>query len=68
MPVTLEDRVSNLEERLEALASLLRGARPTAKDWRSTFGLSKDDPGFEEMNRLGREYRAGTDQSVHGRS
>ena len=68
MPITLEDRVSTLEERLEALTRLLRTARPAAKDWRSTFGLSKDDPGFDEMNRLGRDYRTGTDPSANGRS
>jgi len=68
MPVTLEDRVKTLEQRLEELASLFRAARPAAQDWRSTFGMSKDDPGFEEMNRLGRQYRTGTDKSTDGRS
>ena len=59
MPATLEERVSTLEQRLEELAALLRAPRPSPKDWRATFGMSKSDPGFDEMNRLGRLYRDG---------
>jgi hypothetical protein len=27
------------------------------KDWRKTFGMSANDPGFDNMIRLGREIR-----------
>ena len=56
MRQTLEERVKSLEEKLASLCA----ESPTTtgkKDWRRTFGMSKDDPLFDEMNQLGREYR-----------
>jgi hypothetical protein len=54
---TIEERVASLERELSALKSIVHGAKQ-AKDWRTTFGMSQDDPGFAEMIGLGREYRA----------
>jgi len=49
-----------VEKKVAALAiGLTKGKSRRKKDWRTTIGLSKDDPGFEEMIRLGRAYRQG---------
>ena len=58
----MSDTVETRLERVEAeLADLKRRVelsdRPRAKDWRRTVGMSANDPEFEEMVRLGREYR-----------
>ncbi|GEM_PF-1596330 len=39
------------------------GGRPRVKDWRATFGMSRNDPDFDELVRLGREIR---DQQSEG--
>jgi len=53
MPATLKERVEILERRIDELS-----ADPArAKDWRRTFGMSADDPGFDEMIELGRKAR-----------
>lgn len=57
MSQTLEQRVEGLEKRLADLTAQVREVSPRKKDWQRTFGLSQDDPGFEEMVQLGREYR-----------
>jgi hypothetical protein len=57
MNTTIEERVAMLEKELTKLKQLIQGAR-VAKDWRKTFGMSANDPGFDEMIRLGREIRA----------
>lgn len=67
MPATLEG-VRNLEQRLEELTTLLRTERPATRDWRTTFGLSRDDAGFDEMTRLGRQYRASAEENTNGSS
>lgn len=54
---TVEERVAMLEKELTKLKQFIQGAR-VAKGWRKTFGLSANDPGFDEMIRLGREIRA----------
>ena len=57
MSQTLEQRVEGLEKKLADLTAQFRDVPPGKRDWRRTFGLSHDDPGFEEMVQLGREYR-----------
>ena len=59
MNTPIEKRVEALEKKLADLARLIT-SDPTAKpgkDWRRTFGMSANDPGFDEMIRLGKEYR-----------
>jgi hypothetical protein len=52
----LKDRVDRLERQVGALTKAADDA-PRQRDWRSTFGLSANDSGFDEMIRLGREIR-----------
>jgi hypothetical protein len=56
MAATLQQRVEILERELSVLKTVVQ-QKLDGKDWRSTFGLSREDPEFEEMVRLGREYR-----------
>lgn len=56
MPTSLKDRVERLEQQVSELTTAL-GERRAVRDWRSTFGTSAGDEGFEEMIRLGREIR-----------
>ena len=53
----LEKRVESLEREMRTLKDLLAQDNDK-KDWRSTFGMFANDPLFEEIVRLGREYRA----------
>ncbi len=56
MSASIEQRVTVLEREVGALKQVVQG--PGAeRDWRKTFGMSADDPGFEEMIRLGRQAR-----------
>ena len=57
MSTTIEERVAILEKELIRLKHIIQGTR-VEKDWRKTFGMSANDPGFDEMIRLGREIRA----------
>jgi hypothetical protein len=57
MSPTIEERVARLEKELSKLQHIIQGTR-VEKDWRKTFGMSANDPGFDEMIRLGREIRA----------
>jgi hypothetical protein len=56
MDSSLEQRVTVLERELDIVKQIVQGGR-SEKDWRRTFGMSADDPGFEEMVRLGRQAR-----------
>jgi hypothetical protein len=56
MTATLVERVDNLEKELAQIKRQIAG-NATRDDWHAWFGASKDDPGFDEMIRLGREYR-----------
>jgi hypothetical protein len=56
MATSLKDRVERLERQVRTLAKAFDGA-PRQRDWRTTFGTSAGDEGFEEMIRLGREIR-----------
>jgi hypothetical protein len=62
MSTTIEERVATLEKELHDLKQLIQGTL-VEKDWRKTFGLSANDPGFEEMIRLGREIREQEDDT-----
>ena len=57
MSQTLDKRVEVLEQHLAELTTRFEGQQPSQKDWRRTFGLSREDDGFKEMMDLGREYR-----------
>ena len=56
MSTELEQRVTTLENELSEVKQMLGKGRPQ-KDWRKTVGMSKEDPGFDEMIRLGKEIR-----------
>jgi hypothetical protein len=62
MSATLETRVEALEQEVTGIKAML-GGRQRVKDWRMTFGMSRNDPAFEELVRLGREIR---DQQKEG--
>lgn len=53
---TLEERVATLEKELSEVKLLLKQPR-REKDWRRTVGMFANDPFYEEVIRLGREYR-----------
>lgn len=52
----LEQRLHDLEREVAELRAELKPLRPL-KSVRDTFGMFADDPGFDEVVRLGREYR-----------
>ncbi len=56
MSTTIEERVAILEKKLTHLKQTIQGTR-FEKDGRKTFGMSANDPGFDDMIRLGREIR-----------
>jgi hypothetical protein len=64
MPLTLEKRVEELERKVSKLA--MKPHSPSKKNWRKTFGFSREDEGFMEMVRRGQEYRRGL--SKNGRA
>lgn len=57
----LEIKVQQLEQRLTDIQRVLRplSALPRVED---TFGMFSDDPDFDEVLRLGREYREQANQ------
>nr|WP_309686402.1 hypothetical protein [Armatimonas sp.] len=58
MPQTLEERVALIEEELKQLRQLTQPSpTPKHKDWHALLGTFDDDPAFDEIIRLGREYR-----------
>jgi hypothetical protein len=52
----LEQKVNNLEMQLAELRREIRPLRPLTSV-EDTFGMFADDPDFDEIVRLGREYR-----------
>jgi hypothetical protein len=56
MSTSIEERVVLLEKELANLKHLIQDTR-NKKDWRKTVGMSANDPGFDEMIRLGRAIR-----------
>lgn len=61
---TLAQRIEAIERELSDIKAALEKPART-KDWRRTFGMSKNDPGFEEMIRLGREIREAERNEEH---
>jgi len=55
MANTLEERMQALEKKVSELAA--QQASRKKGSWQETFGLSRDDKGFQEMVQLGQEYR-----------
>ena len=51
---TLEKRVTSLERQFEEFK---QGAGSSIASWRDTFGMFANDPEFDEVVRLGKEYR-----------
>lgn len=56
MDGSLAERMERLENEVERIKSEI-ASQPARKDWRAWCGTAKDDPGFDEMIRLGKEYR-----------
>ena len=52
----LEERLLELEDKVQKLENRIPPTFPT-KPWRDTFGMFADDPEFDTVLRLGREYR-----------
>ena len=60
MSETVEKRLEIVESELADLKKRVadnEAAGARKKDWRRTFGMSSNDPEFEEIVRLGQEYR-----------
>lgn len=55
--VRLEERIAKLEAQVAQLELRLPKSTTRASWVDSVFGLCRDDPEFEEMVRLGQEYR-----------
>lgn len=55
----LEKRVERIECEIDEIKKQFMKPRtkPHPKAWLNTVGIFKDDPEFDEMVRLGREYR-----------
>jgi hypothetical protein len=64
MAQTLEERMQELEKKMSELAAQYGSANK--RNWQQTFGLSRDDQGFEEMVRLGQEYRRNLTERDNG--
>jgi hypothetical protein len=56
----LEQKVTELQARLDATTGKKDHPNPFGPWWVTTAGRFKDDPIFEEIVRLGREYRKST--------
>ena len=57
----LEYRLASLEDQFAKWKAHAEHDRPKG-DWRATFGMFADDPGFDEILQLGREYREQANQ------
>jgi hypothetical protein len=60
MSETIEARLDRLEAELSELKQRVDSSsskQPGRMDWLQTFGMSANDPEFDEMVRLGAEYR-----------
>jgi hypothetical protein len=62
MTTKLADRVAELEREVADLKQAVHAKSanvnaPGPDDWKSTIGVFKDDPFYDDMVRLGRAYR-----------
>jgi hypothetical protein len=57
MSTPVEKRLDELEKKVADLTRLIAAGPKDPYAWRSTVGMSANDPGFDEMVRLGKEYR-----------
>lgn len=53
----LEGKLAEMQKQLDAVAGKKNHPNPHGAWWVSTAGRFKNDPVFEEIVRLGREYR-----------
>jgi hypothetical protein len=59
---TLEHRVNQIEAELAQIRQLLQSPPNTSHPWwQNVFGTFADCPAFDEMERLGQEWRAQSD-------
>jgi hypothetical protein len=54
---TLEVRVAQLEDKVAKLTGEATQNKPETPWWKRLVGVYKDDPEFDEAERLGREWR-----------
>lgn len=57
MSTPIEDRVKALEQKVADQTRLVVVGPKDPYAWRCTVGISANDPSFDEMVRLGAEYR-----------
>lgn len=67
---TLEYRIVIVEQELERLKKCVDTDKfkCTTSGWEEMFGIFKDDPLFDEAERLGREWRESQDAIVEDES
>ncbi|HZP84805.1 MAG TPA: hypothetical protein VFB21_24430, partial [Chthonomonadaceae bacterium] len=68
---TLEERLTTLETRLDALQRLIEERLPQQptkekRGWQAIVGTFADDPLYEEAMRLGREWREAQHDETDG--
>ena len=56
MEQTVEQRLCELEKEVAKLKAEIKG-KQDKKDWLSTVGIFKDDPGYDEAMKLGAKWR-----------
>ena len=54
---TIEERLAVLEEKVDRIAAEREPRPEDAPWWKKIVGIYKDDPEFDAVERLGREYR-----------
>jgi len=59
----LEERLQDLEDKFLKLEQRIPTTSPP-ESWRVTFGMFADDPEFDEVLRLGREFRNQENQQM----
>lgn len=52
----IDARIAQIEQEVATLKAELQLARQQ-RNWQETFGMFADDPGFDEVVRLGKEIR-----------
>lgn len=59
----LEERILKLEDKFQELEKRIPSTS-AKRPWRDTFGMFADDADFDEVLRLGREYREQEDRQM----